>query len=82
MPPVEDHPVHEKVRVSAGRQYGCNGKPRPDTERAVTDGGASWPYVFSTECRYDLSLTDTACEGCQWRGSGEEYDRRTRAAGK
>lgn len=31
------------------------------------------PDFGSTECRYDNSLTDPHCEGCEHRGSGEAY---------
>jgi hypothetical protein len=83
--PVVDTPVHEKVREKEGAKYGCWNKPRPkggDEVRSIYAMPRSWPYVFSEECRYDMSLTDSKCEGCKWRGSGEAYDAMVRSNGK
>lgn len=38
-------------------------------------------HRMSTECRYDMSLKDQACEGCQHRGNGESYDAMVRSKG-
>jgi hypothetical protein len=38
--------------------------------------------VMSTECRYDMSLKDAKCDGCEWRGSGERYDEEIRSRGR
>lgn len=39
-------------------------------------------HAMSTECRFDMSLKDPKCEGCEWRGSGEKYDEMVRRNGK
>ena len=81
--PVEDHAVHEKVREKEGAVYGCWNKPRPVRGQPVYSpfSNSEWPYVFSTECRFDMSLKDPKCDGCEWRGSGERYDAQVRANG-
>lgn len=91
--PVVDTPVHEKVREKEGAKYGCWNKPRREQlgyyvpERYITLKGVTFEasYVVNTmsiECRYDMSLTDTKCDGCEWRGSGEAYDAMVRSKGK
>lgn len=40
------------------------------------------PHVMSTECRYDMSLTDSKCEGCRERGLGEAWSELIRRDGK
>ena len=80
--PVEDHAVHEKVREKEGAKYGCWNKPRPTFGQWMIGGGYGYEYRFSTECRYDMSLTDSKCDGCEWRGSGEAYDAMVRSKGK
>lgn len=74
--PVEDHAVHEKVREKDGATNGCWNLPRPkkcQPVRSIYAMPREWPFVMSEECRYDMSLTDRKCEGCEWRGSGERY---------
>lgn len=44
--------------------YGCHNRPRPDPNKPVVSKHVSWPYRFSTECRYDMSQTDARCSGC------------------
>ena len=48
--------------------YGCHNGPRPKPNK-----------VFSSECRYDKSLTDQRCLDCKHRGSGEAYDLKIRS---
>lgn len=88
--PVIEHSVHEKVIQKEGFRYGCHNRPRPEKGQRVIGMRQSlcdktwceiWPYVFSTDCRFDMSLTDPACEGCEWRGSGERYDEEIRKRG-
>ena len=88
--PVVDTPVHEKVREKEGAVYGCWNLPRPEKGQQVVGMRQSlgdktwcaiWSYTFSTECRFDMSLKDPKCEGCEWRGSGEAYDAQVRANG-
>lgn len=80
--PVIDHPVHDTTRVNTTTwRYGCHNKKRTGQDYVVQcgwteDGRADLIYcrdVFSRECRYDFSLTDTACDGCHNRGTGEAY---------
>lgn len=82
--PVIDHAVHESTRIGDDYRYGCWNKPRPVEGQVVRSefSGEEWPYVFSTECMSDMSLSDPACAGCKWRGSGKENDERVRKEGK
>lgn len=84
--PVVDHDVHELTKVGEGHRYGCHNRPARKKfyyawdwigyeARVVRVGDRS-----STECRYDMSLTDPACEGCIHRGSGEAYSQSIREA--
>lgn len=81
--PGLDTDVHEKTRIGADWRYLCHNKPRPVVRQIVRSlfSAAQWTYNFSTECRYDMSLTDRACEGCPHRGTGEEYDKQIRKRG-
>jgi hypothetical protein len=82
--PVLDHPVHRST--IAPPLYGCNGLPRGPRSYLAPAGWSADGYMrmvqveptMSTECRYDLSLTDPRCTGCKWRGSGEDYSARVR----
>lgn len=80
--PVLDHPTHEATRIGADHRYGCHSRQRPIAGQTVTGaaayGARQWPHRMSTECRYDLSLSDPSCTGCPHRGSGEDYDRAVR----
>jgi hypothetical protein len=82
--PVLTHDIHDSTRIGAEYRYGCHNKPRPTIEQKVFSrfSREAWPYVFSTECRFDMSLKDSACAGCEWRGSGERYDEQVRKDGK
>lgn len=80
--PVIDHATHESTRIGSDYRYGCWNKPRPVTGQSVYSLPKAYPYRFSEECRYDMSLTDNACSGCEWRGSGEAYDQSVRKEGK
>lgn len=90
--PVIDHAVHEKVRISADKPYGCHNREMSAGYHAInrfagtTGHQPIWwlermriPHVMSRECRFDMSLKDPRCEGCKHRGSGEAYDARIRA---
>ena len=93
MPPVEEHEVHEKVKHEADYKYGCH-KRKPYTneyyapDRVYRPNGTFYivqkriPFVMSRECRYDMSLTDTHCNECKHRGSGEAYANSVRQKGK
>ncbi len=80
--PVEDHAVHEKVKQKEGFRYGCHNRERPVKGSPVVSGPGSWPYVFSTTCRFDMSFIDTGCRGCWWQGLGEKYAEEIRRNGK
>ena len=93
--PVLEHETHEKVKQKEGFRYGCWNLPRPTdgTSYLAPDrlptGYGNWELgnrrvvnVMSRECRYDMSLTDPACEGCDWQGSGEKYAEEIRRNGK
>lgn len=74
--PVEDHEVHEKVKISANKPYGCYDRTkmaegyyapdrvyRPDGTFYVIQ---TWiPNAMSKSCRnFYLWTTDLRCEGC------------------
>jgi hypothetical protein len=94
--PVVDHPVHP--RTVGGALYGCHNRapfkasyiapdriydaqpgPLPNSYRSVQ---TAIPHAMSTDCRYDMSLTDKKCADCIHRGSGEEYDKMIRSNGR
>lgn len=90
--PVLAHEVSDKVREKDGAVYGCwNREEFSETYVAQTRryrNNGDWdlrqvfvPHLMSTDCRYDMSLTDIKCEGCQHRGSGEAYDAMIRSQG-
>ena len=92
--PVEDHAVHEKVRISESKPYGCHNRDRDMTGYSAPNrftgttgyepiywlGRVKIPHIMSRECRYDMSLKDPRCDGCKHRGSGEAYDAKVREA--
>lgn len=73
--PVEEHEVHEKVKIADNKPYGCHNR----LDHCEGYVGSQWgtpiwiPHVMSTECRYDMSLTDPRCAKCRHQGSGEAY---------
>lgn len=93
--PVEDHAVSEIVRIKDSKPYGCNNKPRdfsgyhaPNRFAGTTGNEPIWwigrmriPHVMSRECRYDMSLKDARCGGCNHAGGGERYAAMVTAAG-
>ena len=70
--PVIEHPVHEHGIRDAEHRYGCFNRP-PYREICTSSHGDTWPHRMSRECRYDRSLSDSACAGCCHAGSGERY---------
>ena len=80
MPPVDDHPVHKKVRIEANKPYGCKnhvtskGYYAPD--RVYRPDGTFYivqvfiPHVMTTSCKYDLAEQDPRCTGCKWESDG------------
>ena len=71
--PVEEHSIHPSTQHGDDFRYGCHNKERPVKGSLVISGPGSWPYVFSTTCRFDMSFTDPWCEACWWQGMGEKY---------
>lgn len=91
--PVIEHEVHPSVRIGPDHRYGCwNRQPFADwyyaPDRIYRPDGSFGerqvfvPHTLSTECRYDMSLTDWKCTDCAHRGLGETYDRMIREQGK
>lgn len=95
--PVIEHDVHPSTRVGPDYRHGCWNRPRPKVgkgggyyapvRRYFPDGSfeivsAFVSYRMSVECRYDVSLRDAWCEGCDHAGSGEAYANEIRRAGK
>lgn len=82
MPPVDDHPVHEKTKIGSDFRYGCyNRKPFADgyyaKDRIYRGNGTFYEvltyikHVNTTECQYDRYATDPACAGCTHGGAYE-----------
>ena len=73
--PVIEHPIHEHGIRDAEHRYGCFNRPpmREWVESSSLFNAAHWPHRMSRECRYDRSLSDSACAGCCHAGSGERY---------
>ncbi len=90
---VLEHAVHEKTREAAGAVWGCHNRPdfkpgywAPD-RRYLPDGTFEvilvWvPHFGARECRNDISLSDSKCDGCTYRGTGEAYSKMVRERGK
>lgn len=90
--PVLDHEVHESVRHTDDKRYGCHNRGEFKEEyrsprRYQTSDGYKAVFMYdaepvefrmSRECRYDRSLQDPWCAECNHRGSGEAYDARIR----
>jgi hypothetical protein len=73
--PVEDHAVHESVKIAADKRYGCWGKGKQSVgyyakDRAYRGNGTFSEqlvfihHVMTTDCRYDLHTTDPRCTDC------------------
>lgn len=94
--PVEDHEVHEKVRITEDKPYGCHNRKEymeayyaPNRffgsdgyKPSVKFEALRIPHTMSRECRYDMSLKDQRCTGCSHQGSGEKYAAKVRSNGK
>lgn len=59
-------------------KQGCHNKPDPLPTLTVRDGikdgkvvTKEVPDVMSPPCKYDLRVTDPACDGCRHRHKGE-----------
>lgn len=76
--PVADHATHPKTIMAPDHKYQCHNRPhqfRPVCHGSDAYGTQLWPFRNSHECRYDMSLQDKCCTGCQHQGSGEAYSR-------
>ena len=79
--PVIEHQVHEHGVRDADYRYGCHNRA-PFLDRVEMQDGwhvegtrkvVAVPFRMSGECRYDRSLSDSACAGCMHAGSGERH---------
>ena len=89
MPPVEDHAVHDKVKIDADTPYGCHSRKgmaagyfAPD--RVYKPDGTFYviqrriPFAMSTKCRnFYLWNVDPRCAGCTAEKDQEYADRMT-----
>jgi hypothetical protein len=95
--PVLTHEIHPSTVMPAGYRHGCFNREVNYGYRApngytqfITAGETRYaqvkfayiPHTMSRECRFDHSLTDPACAGCKWQGSGEAYSATIRGEGK
>ena len=87
--PVIEHQVHEHGVRDADYRYGCHTRA-PFSERLEMQDGwnvegtretVMMSFRMSRECRYDRSLSDSACAGCCHAGSGERYVTEQQAKG-
>lgn len=82
--PVDDIPVHEKVRIDAGKPYGCSNHVKIAGYFAPDRSYAGQTYenrivfitdAMSKECRHDKALTDPRCQECRHRLTGRAAQR-------
>lgn len=89
---VLDHAVHDKTREASGAVWGCHSRPDFKTgywapDRRYREDGTfeviqTWvPHFGALECRNDFSLSNSKCDGCPRRGTGEAYVADIRARG-
>ena len=71
--PVAEVEVGLGSSVGQEHRYGCFNRPPYKETVEHSQGGASWPFRMSRECRYDRSLSDRFCAGCKHAGSGEAW---------
>lgn len=66
--PVIEHPIHPMTQKPADYKYGCFNVPaRGDGYWAhpwAATGGKWVPFRMTHGCAYDMSSSDTACDGC------------------
>lgn len=80
--PVLDHAIHESVVQANGARYGCFNHADAAGAYFSSMTGQWVQHRMSRECRYDISLKDSKCDGCWRRGQGEGYDQQIRKNGK
>jgi hypothetical protein len=85
--PVEDHAVHEKVKISDSTPYGCHSREGVNTgyfapDRRYKPDGTFYviqiriPHTMSKTCRsFYLWDTDPRCAGCTADKDFEYRDR-------
>jgi len=85
--PVEDHEVHEKVRIAEDKPYGCNSRKKMSDgywakdRKYLEDGYFESVYVFiphqmSTSCRnFYLWDKDPRCGNCTTERDTEYAER-------
>lgn len=91
--PVIEHATHESTIQRKDARYGCYNRTHKDSYTVenkafvVSESGTTIithqmkvPSVMSKECRFDMSLTDSLCQGCKHQGSGEQYANKVRMA--
>lgn len=71
--PVVEVNVRLSSSVGSEHRYGCFNRPAYRETVEHSQGGTSWPFRMSHECRYDRSTKDSACAGCCHAGNGERY---------
>lgn len=71
--PVAEVAVGLGSSVDAEHRYRCHNRPPYRETVEHSQGGVSWPFRMSRECRYDRSLSDRFCAGCKHAGSGEAW---------
>ena len=71
--PVAEVEVRLGSSFGSEHRYGCLNRPPYLETVEHSQGGASWPFRMSRECRYDRSLSDRFCAGCKHAGSGEAW---------
>lgn len=80
MPPVDDHEVHEKVKIKIDKPYGCKNKEKQSDgyyapDRVYRPDGTFYLiqtyilFVMTRDCKYDMSRTDPRCNGCKYKES-------------
>ena len=80
---VLDHPTHQATSHKSDKPYGCTDKAFASgyylyQRRYYQNGEYVMQPTFiehklSTQCRYDGSMADKRCAGCNHRGNGEDY---------
>ena len=71
--PVAEVEVRLGSSVDAEHRYRCHNRAPYKQTVEHSQGGVSWPFRMSHECRYDRSLSDRFCQGCCHAGSGEAW---------
>lgn len=71
--PVAEVEVRLGSSVGTEHRYSCFNRPPYKETVEHSQGGVSWPFRMSRECRYDRSLSDRFCAGCKHTGSGEAW---------